>query len=412
MSCRRILLLLPVAIAVLLAAGCGDSEPQGEAPAGEKIFGNGHPDRTAVLVRVGEVEITQRDLDLRYAELPANLKSRFSGEGWQTRFLRYMVDEVLQYQEALSLHLNRDPAVAQALISDRRTILKEALQDRHVFAGIAPREQDVVEYYERNKAHFREEGLLHARAIVCADRKAAFEAYDQIRSGKVQFPQAVALYTTSLENAQQAGDLGWFSRGGHIPSLLHGADLSRAVWDWKEGLHEPIEVAGTWHVVEVLGRNEDHDLPLEAVRAQILEALQPAMEEEALQSHLRQLRRGARIEWLGAYRPGNGLSPDQLLERAWYATEPQQKIEILSLVVEDFPQHELADDALYIMAYVYLELWHDAPFASRALHRLVKEYPHSDLYQQAQYMLENMGNPDFVNPVAPEELQRRAVGRS
>ncbi len=409
--------LLPLLVAAgLLATSCQDQAGKpadgdvGLVPA-DAIYGDGYETSSPVLVRVGDIEITQRDMDLRFEELSQQMKHRFSGDGWQTRFLHFMVDEALQYREARRRRLERDPEVARALITQQRNLMKNFLQDRAVFKDVAPTEQQIRDYYEENKRAFREEGFVHARTIVCQTREAAYKAYDAIRQagGSGDFPRLVATYSVNLESLKQGGDLGWFKRGGHIPALPYGADFSRKVWDWEVGVHEPVEIGGQWHVVEILAHSGDRDLPLEAVRDQVVSSLEPVLQREALAAYLDGLRDDVRIEWVGSYKPGGGLTPRQLFERAWYAEQPEQRIDMLNLLVSDFPRDELADNAIYFLSHIYLDTWQDTGTAVRLLRKLIKEYPDSEFYADAQFMIEHIADVDFSEPVSPEELRQRSL---
>lgn len=398
-----------VTVSFFVLVSCQDD--QGEDTAqfqNASVFGNGFEDFTPVICKVGDVEISQNDLDLRYEELPRNLKSRFSGNDWEKRFLRYMVDEVLLYKEAVNRKIYLDPEVAQHLISQHRSVLKNALRDRDLVKNLEPTEEQIKTHFERNKENYMRQGTLRARHISCQSKENIFEAYDRLRQGGRQgnFAYVVAEYSTNLESAKQAGDLGWFNRGGFIPALPYGREFSETIWEWEMGLHEPVMIGGEWHVVELVSREYERPLTLEEARGRIVKELTPILQEEVVESFLREAKETTPVEYYGAYQPGDGRSPKEIFEMAWYAKTPEQQIDFYKLLIEDYPKSDLADDALFMIANVYIDRWSDLPFASRYLDRLVKEYPDSELYEQAQYMLDNLGRTDFHKPESIEELQQ------
>jgi len=407
---RRLLsaaLLATLAVVPLACGRQGAGEAGGDPDLG-RLYGTGFKDNTPVMCRVGDTEITRGDFDRRYRELPDNLKARFSGEGWEKRFLRYMVDETLLAQEAVRRRLYRDPEVSQALIADRRAILVNAFRDRELIKDLAPTEDQIKQYFERNRAAYVMQGTVQARHIQARDRQSAFAAYDALRQGR-PFATVVALASVNEMSSKLAGDLGWFNKGGYIPAIPYGKQFSETVWDWPIGLHEPVQINGDWHVVEILRREQERPLTLAEARDRVISELTPLVKQQRLSEFLRQAKRDARVEYFGAYQPGQGRSPVELLRAAQLAKTPEQQIDILQMILEDYPESDAVDDALFLLANVYLDAWSDVPFASQVLDRLVTEHPESEYREQAQYLLDNLGNPDFLRPKSLEDLRKAAA---
>ncbi len=404
-------------VAALLAAlACGLSSCQragagagGAEPDRDRIFGNGFKDASPVLAKVGRLEITRNDFDRRLAELPEKVRKQYSGDGWEKRFLRFMTDEALLYQEAQRRRVDRDPEIGQLLISAHRTVLIGALRDRSLAKEAQPTEQELRTYYERNRDSFKILGTLQARHIQCRDRESAWAAYRAIRSAAnpdFEFPRQVATRSVNAESAKQAGDLGVFNRGGFIPAIPYAAQFTEVIWDWPMGLHEPVEVNGDWHVVELLRRAPERSIPFEDARPQVLSALLPMAKQQRVDEFLREARRTADIEYFGAYAPGGGVDPRDLIRLAQLAPTPEEKLDLLKQVLDEYPESEYVDDAQFLTANVYLDAWADLPFAGKYLDDLLRQHPDSEYAEQARYMLENMGKPGFGQPRSPADLQR------
>ncbi|MHB8078601.1 MAG: peptidyl-prolyl cis-trans isomerase [Candidatus Krumholzibacteriia bacterium] len=384
----------------------------GAGPAGfdnTRIFGNGFKDASPVLAKVGDIEITRNDFDRRFAELPEKMKKQYTGEGWEKRFLRFMTDEALLYQEAQKRNLARDPEIGQILISSQRYILVNALRERALAKEAQPTEQDLRNYYDRNRDSFKVMGTLQARHIQCRDRQTAWEAYRAIKSASnpaFEFPRQVGKVSVNVESAKQAGELGYFNKGGFIPAIPYAARFSEAIWDYPIGLHEPVEINGDWHVVEIERREPDRTLTFEQAHDQVVNALLPMAKQRHVDDFLRQARRTAGITYFGEYAPGGGVNPRDLIRLAQLAPTPEEKLAILTQVMDDYPESEYVDDAMFLTANLYLDAWADIPFASSYLDDLLREHPDSEYADQARYLLENMGKPNFGKPTRPEDLQR------
>ena len=109
---------------------------------------------------------------------------------------------------------------------------------------------------------------------------------------------------------------------------------------------------------------------------------------------------------MGRFAPGQGLSVEELFTRAMAVADPMQKIELLNLVHSDYPESGRADDALFMAANVALETWADVKVAERYLRLLLEDYPDSDLAGDAQFLMDNLYNPDVMNPSSVEDLRK------
>jgi hypothetical protein len=407
--------LRPWGIAVLLAtlsctlSSCQKPGAGGSEPDFKRIFGNGFKDVSPVLAKVGDLEISRNDFDRRLAELPEKTRKQYVGEGWEKRFLRFMTDEALLYQEAQKRNLARDPEIGGMLIATQRHILINALRERSLAKEAIPTDQELRSYFELTRASFEVMGSLQAQHIQCRDRQSAWEAYRAIRAAvnpAAEFPRQVAKHSTNKVSAKQAGELGWFNKGGFIQAIPYAERFTEVVWDWPMGLHEPVEINGDWHVVELTRRNAGRTLSFEEARDQVRIALLPIAKNKHIENFLRQARRAANIEYFGEYAPGGGVNPRDLIRLAQVAPTPEEKLEIFKQVLEEFPESDSVDDALFLAANVYLDAFSDLPFAANYLDDLIREHPDSEYVDQARFLLENLTKPNFGQPRSAAELQR------
>jgi hypothetical protein len=401
-------LVLSLALVLSSCRREGTEPARGGAPDLTQVFGDGFQDGTPVICKVGKLEITQGQFDKYFAEQPPNVKARYTGEGWERRFLSTMVDEALLVNQALAEHLDRDPKTAQALISDRRIVLGNTVRAEQQAADSKPNEGELRRYYEQNKATFQQLGARQVRDIQTRDHQSALAAYKMVKGG-TPFPYAVAKYSINPDSAPKGGDLGWFNKGGFIPGIPYNKEFGDTIWDWPVGLHEPVQIHGDWHVIEVLRREEEHALSFEEARDQVLQAMMPRLKQERLDDFLKQRRKQVAIEYFGQYQPGGGRGPLELLRTAKLANTPEAQIDICKQILEDYPDSEYADDALFLEANVYIDAWDDIPSGTAALDQLIREHPDSDLREQAQYLMDNAGKPGFWKPQRLEDLRKAAI---
>jgi peptidyl-prolyl cis-trans isomerase C len=408
----RLTVLATLALATVVLVACNgtsqgdDAKIVPDAKVQGAIFGDGTRDVSEVVAEVEGYKLTQRMLDTRYEELSKDLKRRYQGDDGKRLLARQMVDDVIQVREAERRKLERVPEVARVLISQRRIALDTALIN-DLIADKQPSVEEIRDYYQANKDKYMRLGTMHAAHIECANEAEAREAYNEAKKPGAPFAKVVAKYSRNEGSKAAGGDLGWFNKGGFVQQIPESRAFTEAVWDLEKGVNSPIEVAGKWHVVWVVERQYDRPQTLEEAHDAVLRDLMPDFQAALLRDWLDGARSSAKIEYFGDYRPGKGRSARELLDRAMGLHEPQEKMDLYELLVADFPDDELADDALFLAANEALDTWGDRPQAGRLLLALLKKFPASEYATDAQYILDNMGRPGFTKPKSIEDLRAK-----
>lgn len=403
---RRILPVAALLLPVLLAA-CQGGNKQNEFQ-WQPVFGDNFTDTTPVVARVAGVEITEQDLDLRLDELPPNVRNRYAGAEGRRLLLKDMINQALMVRGAVDLELYNQREVARTLISQRRSTLDLAMRAVGLLDKAEPTEEDLRAYFTTNRAQYRQLGAVMAQHIECLNRADAQAAYDRLLRGgpKDGFPYVVADYSVNEATRRKSGELGWFNEGGFVPDITDGPRFTTVAFGLADGVNPPVEVAGRWHVIEILRRENERPMTFAEARDQVRQDMLPGFQEGVIQDYLRQARVTYPVQAYGEYAPGGGLSAEQIFARAMALPDGQDKIDMFMLVVSEFPDSDRADDALFLTAQVYLDLWGDSRSAGRCLTELTKLHPESELVDDARYLLENLDNPAALNPQSIEELRR------
>jgi peptidyl-prolyl cis-trans isomerase C len=406
---RRLSSLLLLLSAGLLLASCQGGESGKDSFQWKPLFGNGLHDSSPVIATVGDLKITQLDLDLRYDELPPKLKGNYQGEEGKRLLLKEMVDQALMVMGAVEMGLYNDTDVARTLISQRRSILDNAMRQYGLLRGNLPDEDDIRDYFDKNRQQFRQEGMAKARHVECLSKDEADLAYARLLQGGVDndFNHVVKDYSRNIESAKNGGDVGWFNQGGVVPFVPSSIEFTRIAYDLKLGLHPPFRVADRWHVVEILRKEPGRPMTFGEARDMVLNSMLPGHQDRIIKDYLQDARQKHTVTFEGTFAPGRGISPETLFARGMALAEPQKKLDMFTLVFTDFPASDKADDALFMSAMVALDSWQDRRVAERYLNRLVNEYPDSELLEDAQFLRDNLYNPKALNPSSIEELRNK-----
>ncbi|MFO7654772.1 MAG: peptidylprolyl isomerase [Candidatus Krumholzibacteriia bacterium] len=402
-----------LAFGLLAALAACDDGPSGAGtrldPPEDMLFGDGTDPGSPVIARVDGFAITQRDLEKRREEFTREERRQFEGDSGDRLLIRAMVDEALLAKGARDLELYKDPSFVRTLVMNRRVALVDAMRNLGLLKGREPSQEELRQYFLDNRDSYMLQGTMNARHIETGSREQAEEAYAQIMSADTDenwaFRRAVAEYSTNAVTRQRQGDLGWFNPGGFIGGVEQSKELSSAAWELQTGVNPPIQVGDRWHVIQVLQRQHARPMTFEEAFERVKMEYMPRWQGQIIGEWLRSARAEADIEFYGDYRPGQGKTPAELFERAQVVQDLQQKISLLDLLVEDYPESDLVDDALFLAANLLLDTHNDQLAARRYLRQLLRDHPGSDYADDAQYIIENMGRPNFRNPQSIEDLR-------
>lgn len=390
--------------ATLLLGACSNPSDSVANSGRRPIYGEGLADASRVVATVNGEDITEHMLDLRIEELTGPEKMSYLGPEGRRLYVRRMVEELLRVRDAEDRQLALDPVVARVLTIQYRAAMDLA-QQAELAKRVEPSVDDIRGYFEEHRDRYVNQGMMNASHIECSSMQEAQEAYRELTEDKRSFPYVVGDYSKNAESRRLHGELGWFNQGGFVPHIKDGSGFTELIWDFENGVNPPFEFKGAWHVVQVndrrYGRQQTLDEAYQRVVADVLPELQNSVHDE----WLREAKKQAEIEYFGEFRPGHGKTAKELFERAYYLKDPEQKIETLTMLVEDYPDDEYAADALFTAANVTLDTWGDLRKASYLLETLVRGYPESEYVPDAQYMLDNMFKANFTKPESIEDLR-------
>lgn len=147
----------------------------------------------------------------------------------------------------------------------------------------------VARYYRENLDQYRIPVQVRARQIVVRTEEEAQAIRKRILIGE-EF-SALAREVSLSPDAEQGGDLGFFSRGVMPP------EFDDVVFSLPTGkISAVVKSPYGYHLFTVEEVREGHTLPLEKVRSEIRSLLTQQAEEEAYQAWLQELKTGAVIK--------------------------------------------------------------------------------------------------------------------
>ena len=414
----RLFFFLMIVSSVVLLTACQDGSSS-SAGSGSRtfsknfqwqpLFGDGTNDASETVARVGNIEITARDLELYLDELPSGQQKRYEGPDGERLLLKRMIEKVLMVQGAVEKKLYNDQDVARTIITMRRNTLETAMINYGLLRDRKPSNDELKTYFINNRSDYRQMGIVSARHIECKTRDEAENAYERLAEGGKgnDWMNVMVQMSVNQETRKMEGNVGWFNQGGIIPFIRDSEKFTNEAYGLKIGLHPPFLIADRWHVVEILKRENERPMTFSEAKGKVEMAMMPGWQDAIVKDYLLSARKDHPVVMFGEFAPGKGLSADELFSRAMAVADGKRKIELLNLIHTDYPESDRADDALFLAATFALDNWVDVNVADRYLRLLLEEYPDSELAEDAKFLRDNLNNPEVLNPKSMEELRER-----
>jgi peptidyl-prolyl cis-trans isomerase C len=404
---RLVPALLVVSALMVGVAGC-QQQNSGASFGWKPVFGDLAKDTTPLLAQVGDIAISQADLEQFIDEQPERLKGDFVGPEGERVALRRMIEQTLMVLGAVERKLYNDQDVARSLVMQRRLTLDRAMRQYGLLRGVKPTEAQVREYYEKNSDRYRQQGSVRARHIECLTKADADGAYRRLQTKEVKndWVHVCAEVSVNEKTKKLAGDAGWMNEVSIVPLVDLGTEFSKAVFNLPIGVNPPLQIGGRWHVVEITHREFEHSSSFDQVKETVQNEMMPGFQNAIIKDYLKSARQKYGVEMKGRFTPGQGMTPQQIFERAMLNPDIMRRIDLLSMIAEDFPESDRADDALFMAANTAIENLTDLTVGADIFESMIELYPESELVSDAKFILENLYDPKFRKPASIEDLKR------
>lgn len=403
---RKLIRLGLALVTVLAFAACAGDEKGSDGTTPDST------DFTPTMAEVAGVTITRGYFDYCYENLSPMDKGRFSGEGWEQRFLDFLIEQILITRAAEDENLDLVRETQWRLELARQSVLYATYRDKHFGDTVVVPEEEVVAVYESDPEAFRSRGRMTAQHIQCASKQKIDEAWAELQAG-THWGTVCAQYTEDSNTIEASGSLGWFNPDGYVIGIGFNKEFTDIAFSIEEHtLAAPVQVGDNWHIIRTGAKIPGEVAPLDDVRERIARTLRPVVARDAYERDLRRLRQEQNVRYYGEFADEERRSAEALYRVAAETRDARAKLDYYGRVVELYPEHELADEALFMQGFVYSEEFANVSGAARCFRRLIREYPDSKYIADAEFMMKNLGRsvPELRGeqlPATAEEANSR-----
>jgi hypothetical protein len=156
------------------------------------------------------------------------------------------IDTEIMVIKAREMGLEKDP-VYQARMKEFKKVRLVNIHRGKLVDEMAPSDQEVREYYKKNRARIAVPEKRKIQMVVLKTKKEAKEVKKKIKSGEITMYEVARDYSIHPNAKKDLGEIGWVSEGTGFP------ELSKMTFSLKPGeVGGPVESPAGWHLVMVL----------------------------------------------------------------------------------------------------------------------------------------------------------------
>ncbi|MBE0425099.1 MAG: peptidylprolyl isomerase [Nitrospirae bacterium] len=242
------------------------------------------------LAEVGNVKITQADLKRELKNLPEFAQKLFEGSSGKERFLDELVKKELLYQEAVKKGLDKDPEFRSKVEDFKKITLIGQLLEKEIELKTQVTDQDVKDYYEKNKEDFADITQIRASHILVRTEGEAKKILERLKKGE-DFAKIARDNSIDTGSAKNGGELGFFSSGQMVP------EFERAAARLKVGeLSEPVKTQFGYHIIKVTDKKAGKPLEFKEVQNLIFQRLTAEKQKAFFDSYIEGLKKSYKVE--------------------------------------------------------------------------------------------------------------------
>ncbi len=245
-------------------------------------------EKKKVLARIGEIEITQGYLDSLIEAIPPQYKARMATLEGKKQLLEQIVAVKLFSKEASRLQIDKKPKVKANIESLTEQLLASEYV-KHLQSQIKIGEDELKQYYEKNRSEFQQPEQIRARHILVKTAEDAKAIKRELKKGK-DFAQLAKEKSTG-PSGERGGDLDWFGRGRMDPQF------EKAAFNLKKGeVSDIVHTRFGYHIIKLDDRKKAKQKTFDEAKNQIEMKLQRQRVNEKIEETKIRLKKEMKVE--------------------------------------------------------------------------------------------------------------------
>jgi peptidyl-prolyl cis-trans isomerase C len=319
------------------------------------------------------------------------MKQQLSTPDGQKRLVDALIEEEMIYREALATGLDKSDEYKKEIERTKRDLLIRQYYEKVVEAKATPTDAEIQEYYDANRKEFVVAENVTARHILVKTKDEALRLRKQVEQG-ADFAELAGKYSLDASSKSAGGMIGGpIQRGGAVKGLGAAPEFVTAAFALNEGeLSRPVQTGKGFHIIRVEKRTPETAKTLEEARSDIVSKVQYSKRKTAREEIVNELKSKYKVSYVTETSGQAPDTPEQLFKTASEAPTAKDKIKYYEQFVEKYSKNERAYEAKFMIGFTMAEELKDYDAAEKVFKEFLRDYPNTDLSDDAKWMIENM----------------------
>ena len=224
-------------------------------------------EKQKVLVEYKGGKISVQDFQEKLSSFPSYGRVPINNKRRTKELIKRWVMTTLLVKKALKKGLDKDPVVANAIRKALEDHMVDLLINRDIVGEITPTDEELKQYYEKNKNKYVVQEKVNVQEILVKDKKLANKIVQWAKAGK-DFGKLAKKYTERPGFKQKKGVLGYFTRGRWGIIGVKAFDLK--IGEIAGPIVLPWGSSQRYSVIKLLGKKPPKQKPFEEVKKQVV----------------------------------------------------------------------------------------------------------------------------------------------
>lgn len=243
-----------------------------------------------VLAKVGEIEITQSDVNTLHKSVGPEKMLHYSSAEGQKQLLEELISQELLLQDAKNKKLHETKDFIDEVEKIKENVLKQ-LALRELLKKVTISDEFVKDYYEENIESFKKAESWKAAHILVDTKEEADKIYQEIQEGK-NFADAANEYS-KCPSRENGGDLGFFTAGQMVK------EFEDSVKEMKIGeIKNSVATQFGFHLINLTDKKDSNLPAFDEVKDELKNQLLLIHQEKTYIETAEELKKSIKVEYL------------------------------------------------------------------------------------------------------------------
>jgi parvulin-like peptidyl-prolyl isomerase len=243
------------------------------------------------LAKIDNTAVTQADFDREFQALPDYAQQIFTDEAGKEKFLNEIINKELLYKEAVKKGYDKGQEYLKKVEEFKKLSLVSELFEKEIMAKAKVSDQEVKDYYDKNKDDFIVAKEIRASHILVKTEDEAQKALDRLKKGE-KFEAVAKAVSIDTGSAKNGGDLGFFKKGQMVPEFERAAAALKV----GEVTSSPVKSPFGFHIIKVTDKKTGDPIPFDKVHDLVSQKLSGEKQKGVFDTYVAELKKTYKVE--------------------------------------------------------------------------------------------------------------------